>query len=87
VSTFYDFPLKGSTVQKTEAVTNADDFDGWAFWDGTSFAAPVVAAAVAAEMTNGGGSAREAAARLIHAAAGTLQPGIGVLIAPTDYSV
>jgi hypothetical protein len=87
VSTFYDFPLKNAAVQQASGVADPDDFNGWAYWDGTSFAAPVVSGAIAAEMTNAGGiGAREAAARLIQAASATLQPGVGVLISPTDFA-
>jgi hypothetical protein len=44
-----------------------DEFHGWAVWSGTSFAAPVVVAALAREMVTGGCSASEAVNRLIKA--------------------
>ncbi len=44
-----------------------DRFEGWAIWSGTSFAAPVVVAALAREMVLGKCTAREAVDRLVHA--------------------
>lgn len=61
------------------------DFDGWARWSGTSFAAPTVAAAIAAAV-HPGVSAREAAHQLLTAAASTWRPGLGVTINPTPYA-
>jgi subtilisin family serine protease len=62
-------------------------FGGKAFWSGTSFAAPVVAGAIAARMTADGlDSAREAAHRVIDDAFATYEAERGVLIEPTDYS-
>jgi hypothetical protein len=46
---------------------DADDFEQWATWSGTSFAAPVVVAALAREMATTGCTAREAVARVVHA--------------------
>ena len=43
-----------------------DRFEGWAIWSGTSFAAPVVVAALAREMVLGGCSAKEAAKRVVY---------------------
>lgn len=44
-----------------------DNFEGWATWSGTSFAAPVVVAALAREMVLGSCTAAEAVKRVIHA--------------------
>ena len=44
-----------------------DKFAGWATWSGTSFAAPVVVAALAREMVLGSCSAQEAADRVVYA--------------------
>lgn len=44
-----------------------DKFAGWATWSGTSFAAPVVVAALAREMVLGTCSAKEAADRVVYA--------------------
>jgi subtilisin family serine protease len=44
-----------------------DKFEGWATWSGTSFAAPVVVAAIAREMVLGNCSAKVAADRVVYA--------------------
>ena len=44
-----------------------DRFEGWATWSGTSFAAPVVVAAIAREMVLGTCDAKEAAKRVVYA--------------------
>jgi hypothetical protein len=49
--------------------------DGWAFWNGTSFAAPQVAAAIANIMLESGGTATQAALAVLNAA--TWVPGTG----------
>jgi subtilisin family serine protease len=51
-STFvhWDGPIEG------ESPSEIEHFRGWARWDGTSFAAPKVSAAIAAEFVAGGGS-------------------------------
>ena len=49
--------------------------DGWAFWDGTSFAAPQVAAAIADRMRVTGGTAPQAAYAIL--AAAQWVPGAG----------
>jgi hypothetical protein len=46
---------------------DSDDFDQWATWSGTSFAAPVVVAALAREMATTGCSSVEAVERVLHA--------------------
>jgi subtilisin family serine protease len=43
-----------------------DHFEGWATWSGTSFAAPVVVAALAREMVLGSCTAAEAVDRIVH---------------------
>jgi subtilisin family serine protease len=53
-------------------------FRGWARWSGTSFAAPKVAAAIAAHMYRRGCSAREAWAELSHPGA-LRHPDLGVV--------
>ncbi len=57
-----------------------DKFDGWACWSGTSFSAPVVAGALAREMTVNGCSARDAVTRLIDQPALLRLPGLGTVI-------
>jgi subtilisin family serine protease len=44
-----------------------DRFEGWAIWSGTSFAAPLVVAALAREMVLGACTAKEAVDRIVHA--------------------
>lgn len=60
----------------------ARDFDGWARWEGTSFAAPTVAAAIAALMSESGLTAPEAAFRLTRGPAAPGIPGIGTYVDP-----
>ena len=57
-----------------------DDYTGWACWSGTSFAAPVVAGALAREMATAGVSATEAVTRLIDNPALLRIPGLGTVI-------
>jgi subtilisin family serine protease len=64
LSTFLKFDESGNTV--TIAGRTPQQFDRWARWSGTSFAAPKVAGEIAAELSRGGhSSAREAAAALL----------------------
>ena len=77
VSTFFqgwngDLPASGGT--------DPDDFDGWACWSGTSFSAPLVAAALAREMTVNKCSAQDAVTRLIDQPALLRIPGLGTVI-------
>ncbi len=71
-----------STFPKWEpqSSTQGDVFDGWACWSGTSFSAPYVAGLIAAEMTAGGGSAADAAHRVL-ANAKRIDPQIGAVLA------
>jgi subtilisin family serine protease len=52
-------------VPKTADSDVAEFEDGWAAWSGTSFAAPVVAAAIARSMQDAGHTAKEAAAAVL----------------------
>ena len=45
--------------------SDLDDYAGWAYWSGTSFAAPVVAASIAQEVIASGGEPRDGVERLI----------------------
>jgi hypothetical protein len=49
-------------------------------WSGTSFSAPIVAAAIVREMTRGGGTARDAADRLLRAPGLLRLPDLGVVV-------
>lgn len=55
-------------------VGDEQEFTGWAVWSGTSFAAPIVAAALAQHMVDHGGSAHDAVRRLVRA------PGLRSLV-------
>jgi subtilisin family serine protease len=68
-STFPNFERRGEAP-----------FKGWACWSGTSFSAPYLAGAIAAEMTAGGGSAAEAVHRVL-AKATRIDPLIGAVLA------
>jgi hypothetical protein len=56
-----------------------DDYTGWACWSGTSFAAPVVAGALAREMATGT-SAEAAVARLVDHPGLLRIPGLGTVV-------
>ena len=56
-----------------------DDFDEWATWSGTSFAAPVVVAALAREMV-GGCTAPQAVERVVRAAHLARLPNMGTIV-------
>jgi len=78
VSSFFaDFegslrPLPGSP--------DPDNFAGWARWSGTSFAAPIVAGALAMEVNRSGCTAAEAVAHLIDAPGLFRLPGLGTVV-------
>lgn len=85
VSTFYD-KRQGGVLRNHDTGTTFT-FDGWASWAGTSFAAPVVAAAIAARIDKSKGiGARQAAQQLLEEAGDTWRQDEGVLIAPKDFS-
>ncbi len=57
-----------------------DHFSGWAVWSGTSFAAPTVAAAIAAEMLRGGAESAEAADRVVGSGGLFRLPDLGTVV-------
>lgn len=57
-----------------------DDFRGWAVWSGTSFAAPIVAAALVREMRIRGLNGREAVEHLIDGPGRTRIPNLGTVV-------
>jgi subtilisin family serine protease len=59
-------------------------FRGWARWDGTSFAAPRVAAAIAARMS-AGRSGPKAAFDVLHAPGVRRLPQLGAVVNPRTY--
>lgn len=60
------FPSFDGALEEINSV-DPDDFEGWAQWSGTSFAAPVVIAALAREMVAGDCDAEEAEQRILRA--------------------
>ena len=77
VSTFFS-PFKGP--QPKAAGTDPDDFDGWASWSGTSFAGPVVVAALAREMACYGVTAADAVKRVVDAPGLLRIPDLGTVV-------
>jgi subtilisin family serine protease len=61
-----------------------EHFRGWARWDGTSFAAPRVAAAIAARIS-AGRSGTEAAFDVLHAPGVRRLPQLGAVVNPRAY--
>jgi hypothetical protein len=59
---------------------DSDDFEQWATWSGTSFAAPVVVAALAREMITGQCTAAEAVERLVRAPHLARLPLMGTIV-------
>jgi hypothetical protein len=57
-------------------------FNGMARWSGTSFAAPLVAGLIAAQMTNANASATDATAAVLAQAAQQAIPGLGPVLYP-----
>jgi hypothetical protein len=57
------FEWDGSS--QPNAAPDSEYFGGWASWSGTSFSAPIVAAALARAMTTWGITARQAVRRVI----------------------
>ena len=57
-----------------------DDFDGYARWSGTSFAAPAVAGEIAARREAAGTTAAEAAATLLDPSSTQCLPGLGAVV-------
>jgi subtilisin family serine protease len=71
----------GNEVGANDPGSDLNDFvSGWITWSGTSFAAPVVTAAIALEINGGGRTAEEAFAEI--EAQGTPVPCLGVGVAP-----
>jgi subtilisin family serine protease len=58
-----------------------DRFEGWATWSGTSFAAPVVVAAIAREMVLGDCTAKQAADRVVYSPAALRIRCLGTVVA------
>lgn len=52
-------------ASRTDPSSPVEEFSGWACWSGTSFAAPLVAAAIAGEVAASGTPARRVAAQML----------------------
>jgi hypothetical protein len=59
---------------------DSDDFEQWATWSGTSFAAPVVVAALAREIATTGCTATEAVDRIVRASHLARLPNMGTVV-------
>jgi hypothetical protein len=79
----WDGPVQQLTNGRGDGIRH--DFDGWATWSGTSFAAPAVAGAIAALASTGLG-ALVAADVLIHGAGVPRLPGLGAILDPPVYA-
>jgi hypothetical protein len=80
VSTFFNF--RGAHPAQVGA--DIDEFDGWAVWSGTSFAAPRVVAAMAEHMRTPGAtvSAHKAVREVIDEADGDRITLLGKVVLP-----
>jgi hypothetical protein len=85
VSAFYEYngemellPMPGSS--------DPDRYEQWARWTGTSFAAPVVAAALLRQMAIAGGTAQEAVDRVVRSEGLFRLAGLGTVVnlSPAD---
>ena len=74
------FVPKGGDPTTLPTDGDGDDFDGWASWSGTSFAAPAVVGALAARMTTTGCSAVEAVAAVVDDPHLLRIPGLGTVV-------
>ena len=79
VSAFFEFNGEMEVFPRPGSV-DPDDFRHWARWTGTSFAAPIVAAALLRQMTLLNQRADEAVARLIRAEGLFRLPGMGTVV-------
>ena len=71
---FHDGPAKEACG------TDPDEYDGWAKWSGTSFAAPKVAAAIAREMIASGIDAEAAAQKVVFDRGLYRMPELGTVV-------
>jgi Subtilase family len=78
VSTFFD--RFDGRERRGPGRSDPDRFRGWAVWSGTSFAAPVVAGALARTMATNGSTAVEAVERLLDGPALLRIPHLGTVV-------
>ncbi len=87
-STFFTVEAEPEPAQPPDCLHSPPvgnvQFDGWALWSGTSFAAPAVAGAIAA-MIRPGTDGREAAFRLLGATGVPHRRSLGVYVNPVRY--
>jgi subtilisin family serine protease len=87
-STFFDVQAEPEPAQPPNCLQSSPvgmvQFEGWALWSGTSFAAPRVAGAIAA-MIRPGTDGREAAFRMLGATGVPRQRSLGVHVNPVRY--
>jgi subtilisin family serine protease len=79
VSAFFEFDGK-MEVWPMPGSADPDKFEQWARWSGTSFAAPIVAAALVRQMVLAGGTARDAVEQVITAGGLFRLPGLGTVV-------
>lgn len=73
--------VRGTVLTDSDGNGARDEFpEPWAHWSGTSFAAPQVAAAIAARMSQNGETAQQAAFAIVRDPALTRSTGLGVAI-------
>jgi len=76
------FAIGEYTYQEPPKRPATQVFNGLARWSGTSFAAPIVAGLIAAQMTTMGASADAATQALLAQAVGQAMPGVGPVLYP-----
>jgi hypothetical protein len=77
-SLFFD---KFNGAEPADGSGDPDDFQGWATWSGTSFAAPRVVAALAQRVAQGS-TPQDVVAELVEAASLTRKPMVGTVVNP-----
>jgi subtilisin family serine protease len=76
------YPTGVYTYQEPPKRPAQQIFDGMARWSGTSFAAPLVAGLIAAQMSSAGATAADATAMVLSQAAEQAIPGVGPALYP-----
>lgn len=79
VSAFYEYNGE-MELPAMPGSADPDHYEQWARWTGTSFAAPVVAAALLRQMAIVGGTANEAVERVVRAEGLFRLPGLGTVV-------
>jgi len=79
VSAFYEYDGK-MELPPMPGSADPDRYEQWARWTGTSFAAPVVAAALLRQMAVAGGTAEDAVDRVVRSEGLFRIPGLGTVV-------